>query len=338
MKINTFDLLKDNNLVQVKINDFFKWHIQDKIKEKFGSLNKYNTQKLKIYFITLKKEFYFNKYFKFSRLLDITKDLNISKEETYANISTFIAHGTNTRKEIFLQRKLNIDEFFVEGYALYLAEGDNGSNGKTTPRKVRLTNSELPVIKQFMAWIQKYFPNNEFYLKIHTPQHKELSKEFIEQIRTYLSLNKSQIKIRKEEFRRNTGTFFRLCLDSAVLIDLLLAMEKPIKNLILQDEKLMRAYIRGMMIGEGTAYCNKIKYVRIEMRNEQEIKFLKELFNHLDFDVKAKERGTRKDIWYIYVGTLLLKKYNELIGFGIHNKRQKLLEKAIAEMEKKIKK
>ena len=329
MKINTFDLLKDNNLIHVKINDFFKWHVQNKIKEKFGSLNKYNTQKLKICFITLKKEFYFNKYFKFSRLLHITEDLNISKEETYANISAFIAHGTNTKKEIFLQKEINLDEFFVEGYALYLAEGDNGSNGKTKPRKVRFTNSELVVIKHFMLWIQKYFPNNEFYLKIHVPHYKELSAEFIEEIRVQLNLNKSQINIKKEHFKRKTNTFFRLCLDSAVLIDLLLAMEKFIKNLVLQDEKLMRAYIRGMMIGEGTAYCNKMKYVRIEMRNEQEIKFLKELFNRLGFGVKAKERGTRKDMWYIYVGTPLLERYSELVGFGIHTKRQKILEKAI---------
>jgi len=295
-----YDFLIDNKLVHVKIDKDFRDLVHKRVIDKYGSLRKYN-QNLKINYGTLKAQFNRNFFFKFDRLLKIANDVDISKEDIFNHISTFFARGSNTSKEVVIPREITIDEQFVEGFALYLAEGDTGLSGKTIPRKFRFTNSEICVINNMVKWINKYFPENEFYLMTIDP--------------TATNYNKI--------------TKYRLCLDSAIIIDLILAMDTKIKNICSNDEKLAAAYIRGMMIGEGTAYFNRSRYVRIEMKNEGEIKYLHQLFTLLGFDCKPSLRTTRHNMWSLYIGAKQLRRYNDLIGLGIHEKRQAILERAV---------
>ncbi len=274
MKINTYNFLINNNIIHVKVDKPFLREIKRKIIQKYSSLREFNLQKLKICYGTLKLEFNKNKYFKFNRLVRIAKDLGISKEEVFSHIKVFFAKGSNTRRELILAKELPIDEQFVEGYALYLAEGDNGSNGRTIPRKVRFTNSDFPVLKHFQNWLTRYFPNNGYYFKVLIPYNKVFTEEHYNYIKNYFNLDDSQIKTKRCKWKRKTGFVYRICCDQAILIDLILSLEETIKKISTSDRKLAAAYIRGMMIGEGTAYFNRSRYVRIEMRNEKEIKYL----------------------------------------------------------------
>lgn len=296
-----YDFLIDNKLVHVKIDKDFRELIHDKVIEKYGSLKEYNDKKLKIKYVTLKYQFNRSVYFKFDRLLRIAEDIDISKEEVFNHISAFFAYGSNKSKEVIIPKEITIDEQFVEGFALYLAEGDTGLSGNTKPRKFRFTNSEICVINHMVKWINKYLPENEFYLLTINPTLKNYNKI----------------------------TKYRLCLDSAIIIDLILAMDIRIKNICSNDEGLAAAYIRGMMIGEGTAYFNKSRYVRIEMKNEREIKYLHMLFTCLGFDCNPSLRTTRHNMWSLYIGAKQLRRYNDLIGLGVHEKRQAILEKAV---------
>lgn len=329
MKVNLYNFLTNNNIVRIKIDDQFRRMIKEKIIQKYGSLKKYSSQKLKTHPETLEIEFRTYKYFKFSRFLKIANDMGISEGEVFNHIQAFFARGSNTRRELILPKEFLIDEQFVEGHALYLAEGDNGSNGKTIPRKVRFTNSEPSVIKSFQNWLIKYFPNNNYYFLVRIPDNKVFTKEHYNYLKKYFNLDDFQIKTQICRWKRKKGFVYKICCDQAILIDLILSLENTIKKLCIGDKKLAAAYIRGMMIGEGTAYFNRSRYVRIEMKNEREIKYLYKLFQMLGFNCKPYLRTERENMWSIYIGAKQLKKFYNEIGFGIHQLRQKILKEAV---------
>ncbi|MGV8171978.1 MAG: LAGLIDADG family homing endonuclease [Candidatus Woesearchaeota archaeon] len=267
---------------------------------------------------TLIFEFKKNAYHPFHRILRIIKDINISDNELFDNIIGFYHRGSH-REFVKIPRFLEAGESFVEGYALYLAEGDNGWNGFTRPRKFRFTNSEISVIDHMINWLNKYFPGINKYLVVIKPlNHKG----------DIITEHKIPFKITEDKY--NKIVKYRLCADNAILIDLFLSLEKTIKELCSRDHDLARAYIRGMMIGEGTVYSNRMRYVRIEMRNGKEIGYIHRLLVMLGFDCKISYRTTRENMWSIYIGTGQLRKFYNEIGFGVHEKRQKKLREAIS--------
>jgi len=328
-KINTYNYLSKNKLIHAKIPKSFRDKIKEKIIKKYSSLRRYCEIEKHCAYPTLQHEFAYNYYFKLTRLLKMTRDVGIDQNEVYTNIEAFFARGSNTGKITKIPKIAQIDEFFVEGFALYFAEGDNGANGTRIPKKVRFTNNKLDVIYRFKQWLLTYFPNNSFYVKIYASEKEPpLREEEIQEVADGLRIKRELVKVKYEHFKKKTKTFYRICCDSSILAFLIIILESTVKALALHDEKLARAYIRGMMIGEGTAYAKRMRYVRVEMRNENEIKYLNLLFEKLNFKVTCYERNTRKGMWVIYVGASQLARFNELIGFGIHKERQ--IEKAVA--------
>ena len=136
-----------------------------------------------------------------------------------------------------------------------------------------------------------------------------------------------KLKFKSEDY--NKIIKYKLCFDNAIFIDLILSLEDTIKDLCSKDPKLAAAYARGMMIGEGTAYFGKSRYVRIEMRNEKEIKYLYRLLTMLDYDCKPLLRSKRHNMWSLYIGAKQLDKFAKEIGFGVHQKRQQILEQGV---------
>lgn len=331
MKINIYDFLINNEIAYVRMDKLFRERIKEKIIQKYGSIKKYNSQELKICYGTLKLELNKNKYFKFNRLLKITENIGIPKEEVFNHIEAFFAKGSRTGREVILPKELIIDEQFIEGYTLYIAEGDKGSNERTKSRKLRFSTTEFPVLKYFQNWLVKYFPNNNYYFKVLIPHDKVFTEYQFNYIKIYFNLDNSQIKIQecKNWKKKRYNFLYRICCDRAILIDLFFSLDKTIKNICLNDEKLAAAYIRGMMVGEGTAYFKESRYVRIEMRNEKEIKYLHKLFRMLDFACEPYLRTERENMWSIYIGAKQLKKFYDEIGFGVHQARQRILEAAV---------
>ena len=137
-------------------------------------------------------------------------------------------------------------------------------------------------------------------------------------------INHEVVKFKEESY--NKIIKYKIHFDSAVLIDLILSIENTIKEFCIKDKNLAVAYIRGMMIGEGTAYFNRSRYVRIEMRNEKDIKYLHGLLIMLGFDCTPTLRSNRHDMWSLYIGAKQLDKFTKEIGFGVHQERQKILE------------
>ena len=316
-KIVTFDYLRNNSLTHVKVSSAFKQTLKSKIINKYGTLLRFS-EEINIPRETLAHMFNYSKFIKFDKLLKIAKEFDITYEEIYNEIISLYARGSNTSKELMLSKELLVDEFFVEGYALYLAEGDNGSNGNTVPRKFRFTNANIGVINHMIKWIKTYFLNNYFCVNVINPKGNFIDFEQVKNL-----INHDNVKLKEETY--NKIIKYRICFDSAILIDLILSIESTIKELCSKDPKLAVAYIRGMMIGEGTAYFNKSRYVRIEMRNEKEIKYLHKLFTMLEYNCKPVLRQNREGHWSLYIGAKQLSKFAKEIGFGVHQERQKIL-------------
>ena len=325
-RLNLYKILE-----QYEVSVGLKIEFLDKIKKnilsKFTSFKQFNSKRFDIPEKSFCNKLNGKYCFKYSKLIYVCQSLNISLDEIRKNIIGFRVQGSK-RKLSKIPKYLIIDELFVEGFALYLAEGDNGSCGIKQPKKLRFTNKEPYVIKRYIKWLQTYFPKNEFYVRMEYSKNYIPLKEELNQILFNFYLDRSQLRTKLIYPKRKTTKFFRVCLDDIVITKLILDLEKEIKNLILKNKTLMKPYIKGMMIGEGTAYFNVSKYVRIEMKNEFEIIYLKKLFDKLGYKVKIYTRNTRKNMWSIYIGGRKnLMKYYEEIGFGIHEKRQLILQK-----------
>jgi hypothetical protein len=229
MILDIFEILSKHRSIYVNIDSFFIKKIKSLIIENYKSLTRFNYQELKINYGTLKHEFQKAKYHSFLRLLKITKILKINKEEIFENIRGFRVLGSHRENDLFLPRRISVNENFVEGYALYLAEGDSGSCGQTIPRKVRFTNANLEVIKFFIQWLKTYFlKNDDFYLNIILPFGITIPRKFINQITKKLNLNINQIKVRNDFYNKKIK--YRICYDRAILINLILNLENIIKK------------------------------------------------------------------------------------------------------------
>src|SRR3989344_6237945 len=166
--IITFDFLKEFKRIHIKLTDDFFNKIKNKILSEYKSISKYNKEFLRINDATLQWEFKKNAYHPFYRILKIIEILKISKEELYNNILGFY-HWGSLRNYLQIPKELKIDEFFVEGYALYLAEGDTGFSGNTRPRKFRFTNADINVINHMIKWFNKYFNELPTYIQVDIP-------------------------------------------------------------------------------------------------------------------------------------------------------------------------
>jgi hypothetical protein len=325
--IDVFQIISKKPSIYVSISPSFLERIRSSIIKNYRSLRKFNREKIKINWSTFEYEFRKARYHLLSRLFKIGRILKISEKEILKNIRGFRVLGSRAKSDIILPHKIRINENFVEGYALYIAEGDTGLSGKKLPKKLRFTNSDLNVIRFFIQWLNSHFPGVDFYLNVILPPETRISENFVNGVEKELSLNGKRIKIKKDHYNKKVK--YRVCADNAILVDLILSLDKKIKNICLKNKKLARAYIRGMMIGEGTAYFNKSRYVRIEMRNEKEIKYLHKLFRMLGFNCRPYLRSERENMWSIYIGAKQLKKFYNEIGFGVHQERQKILEAAV---------
>ncbi|MDD5651262.1 MAG: LAGLIDADG family homing endonuclease [Candidatus Nanoarchaeia archaeon] len=326
MQVDLYNLIINEKGICVKISEEFKNLLINQIKEKFHSLSNY--QKIKrsnIKYITLKAALKRGKTISIKILLYLIQDLDINKEELYKNIIYFRLNGG--RINCYIPRYIKLDKQFIKGFSLYLAEGDTGLSGKTIPDKFRLTNTDLPIIFYFRNIILNYFNQKQEDIKyyIYLPKnYKYTISEFCK----LLNVNKNNLHI----YYDNTVTIpkYRISLERKIFLLIFLKLDIIIKNLCLNNSELASAYLEGLSAGEGTAYCNKMKYVRIEMKNPREMKYVSSLLNLLNINHKLYERNTRKNMWNVCISRKEnLDKFAKLIGFSLCKKRQDILDKIV---------
>jgi hypothetical protein len=317
-KLDVYDYLYLFENLFIHIDDSFNLEIKNKIKLNYGSLNKFNL----LFFQYNKSTFNWgfkknNSKHNYSKLKKMCEILNISIKDLHKNILGFYYYGS--KNSFNPNRWIIINDFFVEGYALYLAEGDTGFSGSKSAKKLRFTNSNIDVIKFYISWMKCFF-DDYYYVNIYYPNNismTNLVNEYFFNIDIHLYSDKYVKKVK-----------YRVCNDKLFYIQCILLLNKHIKKIVLTDFKLSCAYVRGMMAGEGTVYNNgKNKYLRIEMKNKEEIAYLKKLFSKLNINYTYHTRKNRYSMESLYVGGLSnMKRYLDLVGFGSESNRQKKLE------------
>ncbi len=123
-------------------------------------------------------------------------------------------------------------------------------------------------------------------------------------------------------------------MDNSIIIDLFLGIREEVKKIVLKNKNLASAYLKGLMAGEGTVYNNRMKYVRLEMKNPKEIEYAKKLLKFLGISFTFHKRTTRKNMESVYIGGKEnIKRYDGIIGFGANEKRQDKLKALIETYE-----
>lgn len=319
--INIIHFLARHEKVFVTVDDKFTLRIKEKIILKYGSLKNYADaiqMEVPAFLWAFKK---MNGH-QLMRILRMCDDAGVARDDFYQQITGYYAWGSHNRP-VYLGKYISLDPFFLEGYALYVAEGDTGYSGVKKPRKLRLTNSEPDVINFFTSWLSKVFPALDYYiLAILPPQCA-----YEDNLNKIVLRNK---KIRVTRGKYNKRIKYRVCMDNSIAIDLMLDLREKVRLAALQNNELAAAYVRGIMIGEGTVYDNCSKYVRIEMKNPGEIEFVRNLFEFLSIACTHHKRINRESMESLYVGGQdNIKRYYDLVGFGCHSKRQEKLTKLV---------
>src|SRR3989344_6806165 len=225
-KLDVFDFFSKNPSIYVGLNSAFVSKVKALILNKYKTLKGFNREFLKIDYPNLKHDFQKAKYHSITRWLKIIKAFNIDREEFFENITCFRVNGSHSKSPIILSRIVEFDEKFMEGYALYIAEGDTGLSGKKIPGKLRFTNANLDVIKFFINWIKTYFPQNSFYVNAVFPAGIVAAGNFSKGISERLDIEIDKIKIKNDSY--NKIVKYRVCLDSVIVIRLVLALDSTI--------------------------------------------------------------------------------------------------------------
>ena len=330
-ELDVFDFLSGDVSIYVGLNFAFVDGVKKRILDQYGTLKRFNREFLKIEYPNLKHDFQEARYHSITRWLKILKAFNIDREELFKNITCFRVNGSHSINAIILPRTIALDSQFMEGYSLYIAEGDTGLSGRTVPKKLRFTNANLDVIKFFINWIKTFVPGNSFYVNTILPSGIPVEKDFSRKVSEKLDIEVSKIKVKSDFY--NKIIKYRVCLDSIIIINLVLALDDIVKMICRRNNALAVGYIKGIMAGEGTVYFNKSRYVRIEMRNEREIRYVHSLLKNLKYNCEVSLRSERKGMCSIYIGAKQLEKFYNEIGFGSELNRQNILRLAV---EKKL--
>lgn len=146
----------------------------------------------------------------------------------------------------------------------------------------------------FKEWLIKYFKQKEENIKYYCyfPTSKIPSKT-----ETSLLLKTNIKNMHTYEDKTVTIPKYVITLERKILLLIILKIEQIIKEITLKDKELICAYLEGICTGEGTAYCKRMKYIRIEMKNKREIFYISNLFKLININNTIGTRNTRKDMW-----------------------------------------
>lgn len=201
-KFDVFDFFSRNSSVYVGVKKNFVDKIRTSIIDDYKTLRSFNQNFLKINYPTLKHDFQKAQYHSLVRWLSILGLFNINREEFFENIICFRLNGSHSKSAVILPRILALDEKFMEGYSLYLAEGDTGLSGKKVPAKLRFTNANPDVIKFFISWFKCYFPNNNFYVNAIIPNGASAGVDFLVRTGEKLDIPINAIKVTHDYYNK----------------------------------------------------------------------------------------------------------------------------------------
>ncbi len=242
--------------------------------------------------------------------------------KNYQRQIDFIKIGNNSKWiKIF---NLEIDENFIEGLGYYIGDGRTRTN-----RGISTINNENSVIKFFLYWLRNYFKTSSKDVKatVYMPNSnfneykikREYSKEF-DLLFTRIKVRPKKGKIRKP--------LIEIYLASSTLKLFLDRILEKIKVLCLNDAKFAEAYIRGILISEGSVGYNSksgSRQVKIKMKSKSISEFNRICLEKVGCTPSLN--STIDDMWLVLLsGYDDLERIHKIDGFRHHLKRKLKLE------------
>lgn len=315
--IDTYYLLEKDPEIRVKITEDLRLLIRRKIKSKFKSISKFakflGLRKSQIIFwLTNSKR---RSKAKFSMLIYLCENLNISKKIIYNNILGFSTQGSHDTV-YNIPKKVVIDKSFLQGIGLYVGDG---YNKKILPRIV-FTNNNEDLINFYIRWLIKYFNIDSKKLRLYV-YSKDLKEDDVR--KSFMDLI-NKIKIYKNP--PNNESNYKLYLSTAIyrrLLDLLIDLSK---ELCTKNEIYAKNYLKGIFAAEGCVHIPefKVPHVFIEMKKGKEISHVENLFKFLKIEHKKYDRPHDETKLILYREDQIRKFNNYKIGSLNEDKQNKL--------------
>ena len=317
MRVQTLEYLKKINRLYITVDYHYTTKLQSEILIKHESIETFNVQEFGMARQSFAwgfkhSRFSLQVYLKMHSLLGIKQRIALSK------ITGYYLWGSRSKPHQ-IPSEIHIDEYFCEGYGLYLAEGDTGMNGHHHPNKVRFTNNDHSTLLFYLSWITTLFPDTKIRSSCILPENTLTGRDL---------LSLPNMKLVKGKYNKKPK--YRIAIDSKIHIDLLLRLRTDVEDTVHTNISCAKAWVRGLFAGEGTVYNKKSKYVRIEMRNESIIQTISNVFDRMNLKHRMYERSDRPGMWAIYIGVQSgLEQFRKEIGFGCHQGRQQILDSIV---------
>jgi len=286
MKLDLYKLISKSDLVRISVKKEFRNYVKDELKDKFGTL-KQASKELKISFVTFQNWWLGRRGPLLKDWLNLCKELDISEDKCFKNIESF--YSNNQRYSIMFSRFKGFDEkLLAEGIGLYIAEGVTSKNSN----EISLSNTDFGVLKFYIKWLEHCFDIDKNELNIYVYSHDENfnKNDLIEKWSKKLDVSRINGVY---HYKKSTKECGLIVCSKSILRYLLDELIIEAKVFIKKDKRLVHAYLRGILAGEGHVYIDKnrpIRYVEFGLKNKDEIEFIIGLLNILGINFSKTEK------------------------------------------------
>ncbi len=260
-------------------------------------------------------------------LLNLCEVLQINQDRIYENIAGIF---TGVRKSSFNLKQISIDEEFAAWWGLWIGEGDHSPKREA----VSVTNYEINLLKIHYDMLLKMgFPKERIFAEIITNRTED-KIAVKERWANILNFSISQIRhVRYTPIATQEGA--RIQTWCAGLWRILHSADQEIREKLRNSPKETKiAYLRGIFAAEGSVRRMEI---RILMKDQQEIAFIKEIFGDLGIHAGNIKFNKCNGAYNLSItGYKNIKKFKDMDGFKLHQKRKEKLESIFLNYDHKL--
>lgn len=325
MIIKSYPYLYAADNLRVTLSDKHRILLTNQIERKYGNPKRFCEHKGLNYdtvnrWITLSKNRRREPSFKF--LTGLYEEFQIPIER-FLSRNTAIGCGNSFN---YIPLSINVNEMFCEGFALYIGEGYNTSKSN----EIALSNTDLNLIEFTMRWLNRLgIRDSEIKLHVYLPSKNYKKSKIVGDICNTLGVDSTNIR-GLHYHKKSSKQCLLLIVNNVVLKYLLNFMRNDIENIILNDKKLVKAFLRGYLAAEGSVYVPKNangSVLEIGFGKQNEFNFVSACLKKTQIEFKTPKTFKYPRI-RIY-GYSELAKISSFGGFGQNKERQRKLSYAI---------
>jgi len=319
--LDVSDLLNEDEAVRLVLDNSTREVLREHIRNKFGTFRSFSEHE-KIKFDTFHNWIRLDKKRRQPRLKDLMRIFDNNIPNIYNKKIVFYQLNNSTINKNLLPSKIIIDENFMLGLGIYIAEGN-----KRSSKKILISNTNSNIITFFNEWLSRYFgvKKEELYIYVYSPEKEFDENSLKKKYAKLLGVSNSQIRV---YYNRNSS---KECMMTAVYNAFLKRiLDGVIKNFDkLVDDKTAGSFITGVLSGDGSISFDPDGYYEICIAlGDNEVELAKKALDIIRVSYLSRYKNN--------VNLLLIhRKSNftkilEIGGFGTFDDKNKVLKAAIS--------